>query len=133
VKSFLSILFVMMLQSDVSIDVKLDTFNVIPSDIEGGCCCFYLSTKDKLENKYICVNDFADIAYLKINGKMERFELTQFDEKTNIYSYSNKYFDFTIKTKKSDPDGSTVKGIIIVTNKKHTKTFSKNIIGFCGD
>ena len=135
-QTFLSFLFVFILQSNVSPEIKLDTFDAIPSDIEGGCCYFYLSAKDKLENKYICVNDFSDIAYLNINGKLERFHLKRFDEKTNIYLYSNNDFEFTIKTNNSDPnndDSSSVKGIITVYNKKHAKTMTKKIIGFCGD
>ena len=53
--------------------INIETFTIIPKDIDGAGCEFFLSSSDKKKSNYIFVNDFADLAYMRINGKIEKF------------------------------------------------------------
>ena len=69
------------------------TFSKIPAEIDGCSCYFFLSEKDKKNEQYVCVNDFGNLAFISLNGKLEKFEMTFSDntKKEGIYSYSNNY------------------------------------------
>ena len=115
-------------------DIELEVFTTLPKEIDGCGCYFYLSEKDKQEGKYMCVNDFANLAFVLVNGKLEKFELTEHKENSNIYLYANKAFDLKIEITKKESGGeetSKVEGIIIVKTKEGQK-LEKTFIGFCG-
>jgi len=121
-------------QPKETVKVSLDAFSVLPKDIEGCSCYFYLSKKDKKEEKYIFVNDFAKIAFVSVNGKIEKFILKEHQEGTDIYLYSNGTYDLKTKITKKESDGtegSNEEGIITLM-KGSDILFEKNFIGSCG-
>ena len=112
-------------------NIKIGHFTTIPNEIDGGSCCFYSSIQDKKKGIYVCVNDMASIAYLVINGKMERFTLINVD-KGNIYNYRSKQYLLEIiveKKKDTDYESYAIEGKMIVSslNRKVELTF----IGDC--
>lgn len=113
-------------------NIKIGHFTKIPNDVDGGSCCFYSSIQDKKKGIYVCVNDMASIAYLVINGKIERFTLINVD-KDKIYNYRNKQYLLKIiveNKKDTDYESYAIEGNIIVSslNRKVELTF----IGDCG-
>ena len=112
-------------------NIKIGHFTTIPNEIDGGSCCFYSSIQDKKKGIYVCVNDMASIAYLVINGKMERFTLINVD-KDKIYNYRSKQYLLKViveKKKDTDYESYAIEGNIIVSclNRKVELTF----IGDC--
>jgi hypothetical protein len=114
-------------------EISLDTFTTIPKEIDGCSCYFYLSETDKNANKYIFVNDFAKIAFVTVNGKLEKFEIKEHKKNSKIYLYSNKSFDLKVEITKEEPGGeeaSNMEGSITIT--KQGAKLIKNFVGSCG-
>jgi hypothetical protein len=112
-------------------NIKIGHFTTIPNDVDGGSCCFYSSIQEKKKGIYVCVNDMASIAYLVINGKMQRFTLINVD-KDKIYNYRSEQYLLKIiveKKKETDYESYAIEGKIIVSslNGKVELTF----IGDC--
>lgn len=117
-----------------AVKISLNTFSDLPKEIEGCSCYFYLSKKDRKEEKYIFVNDFAKMAFVSINGKIEKFILKEHQEGSDIYLYSNGTYDLKTKITKKESDGaegSNEEGIITLI-KGADILFEKNFIGSCG-
>ncbi|WP_158827127.1 hypothetical protein [Mucilaginibacter lacusdianchii] len=114
-------------------DVTLQSFKILPSEVEGCSCYFYASEKDQKSEKYLLVNDYANTAFIMLNGKLEKFLLKFHDEKINKYVYKHGVDLLEVKVtkwKKSGYEESTVKGIIKLTKKGYT--IQKSFIGSCG-
>ena len=112
-------------------NIKIGHFTTIPNDVDGGSCCFYSSIQDKKKGIYVCVNDMASIAYLLINGKMERFTLINIDN-GKTYNYRSKQYLLKIiveNKKDTDYESYAIEGNITVSslNRKVELTF----IGDC--
>ncbi|WP_321436735.1 hypothetical protein [uncultured Bacteroides sp.] len=112
-------------------NIRIGHFTTIPNDVDGGSCCFYSSIQDKKKGIYVCVNDMASIAYLVINGKMERFTLINID-KDKTYNYRSKQYLLKIivkKKKDTDYESYAIDGKMIVSslNRNEELTF----IGDC--
>lgn len=113
--------------------VNFETFSVIPNEIDGCGCSFYLSEKDKKDNKYICVNDFANLAFVKLKGEMVKFELTEHKDSSNIYLYKSKEYTLkieVIKKESSEYEASNIEGVITISSKEGIK--KQKFIGICG-
>jgi hypothetical protein len=116
-----------------SSNFTLKTFTQIPNEIDGCGCYFYLTNEDEIKEKYIFINDFAEIAFVSIDGKLEKFKLIKHSEASGFYSYTNGIYQLTIEivSKKSDGyETSRLKGIIKLTKGK--QMYEKKIIGTCG-
>ena len=116
-----------------SIDFNLNTFTTIPNEIDGCGCYFYLSKKDEKNEKFIFVNDFANIAFISINNKLLKFVLKEHKEAQNIYIYSNGNYVLKVDiTEKENEENETskIKGIIILSKGKNI--IKKEFIGSCG-
>lgn len=114
--------------------ILLQTFKDIPKEIDGGGCYFFLSKKDKKEVNYVCVNDFANLAFVKLNGRIEKFELVDHKVNSSFYFYKNKNYELKIEiTKKEfgEYESSNIEGIITIRTKEGLK-LERFFIGFCG-
>jgi hypothetical protein len=121
-------------KSKEGVEISLDIFSDLPKEIEGCGCYFYLSKKDKKEEKYIFMNDFAKIAFVSINGKMEKFTLKEYQTGSNIYLYSNGTYDLRTKITKKESDGAegfNEEGVLTLMKGSIT-VVEKSFIGSCG-
>ena len=113
--------------------IGLERFSVVPNEIDGCGCSFFSSEVDKKDNKYICVNDFADLAFVKLNGVMVRFELTEHKDSSNIYLYRSEEHALKIEIIKKEPadyETSNIEGVITISSKKGIN--KQKFIGTCG-
>jgi hypothetical protein len=113
--------------------ISLNTFTVIPDEIDGCSCYFYLSKLDEKKGNYILVNDFASTAFIYINNKLEKFQLKDHKENSTNYFYSNSLYDLKIEITKKERSGnesSMIKGVIKVTKDK--SSIQKPFVGSCG-
>ncbi len=108
-------------KKDVSIEIN--TFDSIPSEIDGGCCVFYKNPTTEHRKGFVMVNDLASTAYMMINHKLEKFFLTT--NKKDVFLYSNR--NFTLKVRISSKRGKAksefykVKGILVVEDHSKNK------------
>lgn len=122
-------------QSDIKI--RIDTFSVIPPEIDGCSCYFSCNSKDFKKRAYIYMNDFAQTSFLKINGKLTKFTQTDFkiiDKNTTEAKAISSDYELIVKVKKGRKSGYESQlnnGWIILTNKKGNK-ITKTFYGECG-
>lgn len=114
-------------------EIHLEPFSDFPNEIDGCSCYFSISQADLKKGLYILVNDFANLAFVKIEGKIIRFELLNHDVNSNIYHYI--YHDFKmeveiIERKKVADEIVLIKGMITLTAKG--KEAKQKFIGECG-
>lgn len=116
---------------DTTKEIHLESFSDFPEEIDG-CSCYFSISKDELKNRnYIFINDFGNIAFIKIDGNLIRFELTNHDNDIYIYNYN----DYTmkveiIKRKFIDSELELEKGIITIDTPKGE--LKQKFIGECG-
>jgi hypothetical protein len=123
--------------SDNSKPPKIDFFSDPPPDIDGCICMFSFDSTSYNANKYIYVNGFGQIAYMKLDGQMNKFTFSaesKFDKNSIKEIYLNDSFEVEIEIqyKKNVGYESTINiGIITVKNKAGQKT-TKTFYGICG-
>lgn len=113
--------------------ILVETFNEIPDLIDGCGCDFYLTEKDMQEKRYVFVNNFSKIGFVKINGRLEQFNLKAMEQKASSYHYVNDSYELSIqilKKESSNPEESKVFGVVQIKKNKHK--VEKNVIGYCG-
>ena len=111
--------------------VHLNTFHNIP--VEGCADYFYLSKNDSNKDKNICVRDFAQIAYLKINGKLEKM-IYKPGKSTDDATYANAEYSVNIKVvskRATGPESYRTRAILTVYHKGKI-AITQNVIGFGG-
>lgn len=106
-------------KADTTKEIHLESFSDFPEEIDGCSCYFSISKNEFKKRNYIFVDDFGDIAFIKIDGKLMRFELTSNYDDTYIY----KYKDYTLKLeilkrKFIESELELEKGIITVNTPK---------------
>ena len=114
-------------------EINLELFSSIPIEIDGCGCSFYATENDKKDGKYICVNDFANLAFIKLNGQMVKFTLSEHKEDSNTYIYKNREYTLKVEiTRKQagDYEMSNVEGIITISFKEYSK--EQKFVGTCG-
>lgn len=120
-----------------SIEVKqltIDTFSTIPPEIEGCSCTFSNDSIEYKNDKYIYANNFANLAFVKINGVMTKFETYSKEGNSKIKKYTNDNYEMTIQIENSKPAGyesSEMSGQIKLSDKKGY-TLTKKFYGICG-
>lgn len=122
-----------LLEKQQESQINVGVFSSIPKEIDGCACYFYMTEQDKKQEKYVCVNDFASIAFVYVNGRLQKFILKEHKKTDNSYFYSNEEFNLEIHiTKKNDAgdEGSDVSGTITVSNK--SQNITKDFVGNCG-
>ncbi|GAB3924744.1 hypothetical protein GCM10028827_13200 [Mucilaginibacter myungsuensis] len=113
--------------------INLTAFVVIPDEIDGCSCDFYLSKKDEKRRRYLMVNDFGNTAFVSINNKVEKIFLKEHKEGSSKYLYSNDEYEIKIEITEKIDDGeetSLMKGIFTII--KGQTMLQKNFIGSCG-
>jgi len=117
--------------------IVLDTFSTFPADIVGCSCYFSRDSVDFNHEKYIYMNDLADISYLKINGNLIKFKQTehkQIDQDHSTSEATSDLFKLTIKVTRGKSVGyevSSQTGTITVTDKSG-KSITTEFYGVCG-
>ena len=117
--------------------ITIDTFSTFPPEIDGCSCCFSNNATEFKKGEYIYMNDFAQISFMKINGVLTKFTLTDFQniDSLNIKAkYKNDNYELIIETKDENQKDSetTIKtGTIKLTNKKGA-IVSRRFYGECG-
>gem|GEM_PF-5369296 len=116
--------------------INLETFDTVPSDIEGCSCSFSNTLADANINEYICVTNYSNIAYLKLNGELTKFLLTKSDtlvDGTSIINYENERLKLTIECKftKTEYESSSTIGTIRL-NDKSGEILTRKFVGGCG-
>ena len=119
-----------------SVLITLDTFDGYPSDIEGCSCSCSNNIADFNNNQHVCVTSYWDIAYLKLNGELTRFNLTKYDtlsDGTSIVNYENEKFKLTIECKfiETKYESSSTTGTIRLKDKSG-EILNRKFIGGCG-
>src|SRR6476469_6868269 len=62
-------------------NISIETFSDFPNEIDGCSCYFSNNESEFKQKKYIYVNNYANLSFMKVNGKMLRFSLSS--EKPN--------------------------------------------------
>ncbi|OMQ08467.1 hypothetical protein [[Flexibacter] sp. ATCC 35103] len=118
-------------------EFSIDTFSTFPPEING-CSCYF--SNDSIEFKkggYIYIEDFEGTSFLKINGTLTKFILTdakEIDSLTTLSKYKSKSLNMTLEIKdgKQSGDETSLKtGKITITDKKG-KIITKTFYGECG-
>ena len=121
----------------LSDSITLDTF-AFPEEIEG-CSCYFSATRQEfVRQNYIYTDDFQKNAFLKINGELVKFNLTEKSQNNdgNKLNISFKNEDYTVEingetVEKGEIETQLYKGKITIRNKTG-KTLVKNFYGECG-
>jgi hypothetical protein len=112
--------------------MQMNSFTNIPEEIDGCSCFFSVSQEELKKGCYIFVNDFASLAFVKIQGELKRFELQNHDEEYNAYYYlcNEDTMEVKILNKITCEDGSELmEGIITI--KMKNDTIKQKYVGKC--
>ena len=82
-------------------ELRIEPLDEWPQEIMG-CSCYFSHTKSEFANKnYIYIDNYKDLAFLKINGQIEKFKLLASDTLTasvgSVKSWKNDNFEMTIE------------------------------------
>jgi hypothetical protein len=118
-------------------ELSIDSFSEFPSEIDGCSCYFSNDSNEFKAGKYIYVNDFADISFLKINGEMVKFKQTKYSKKdsltTEVQANEGEY-ELIIRILKGRETGDETQlqtGTLILKSKRGKKIV-KSFYGECG-
>lgn len=121
------------IRSDSAKTIQLEPFSDFPNEIDGCSCCFSKSQEEYKKKMYVFVNDFAVLAFVKIDGKLIRFELQNHDENRNIYYYihnDDKMKVEIIKKTTNEDEIVVIEGLITIDTLKGN--VKQKFIGECG-
>lgn len=113
--------------------IQLESFSDFLNEIDGCSCCFSKSQEEYKKKMYVFVNDFAVLAFVKIDGKLIRFELQNHDENSNIYYYihnDDKMKVEIIKKTTNEDEIVVIEGLITIDTLKGD--VKQKFIGECG-
>jgi hypothetical protein len=117
-------------------ELSIDSFSKFPSEIDG-CSCYFSNDSNEFKvGKYIYVNDFADISFLKINGEMTKFKQTKYstiDSLTTEVQASEGEYELIIRISKGRETGEETQlqtGTLILKSKRGKKIV-KSFYGEC--
>lgn len=111
--------------------INLESFSDFPDEIDGCSCYFSISQANLKNGIYIFVNDFASFAFVKIKGKLFRFELQTHDENSYIYTYNNDRMEVEITKRETISDEvSLIEGLITINTAKGS--VKQKFVGECG-
>lgn len=124
--------------------LKINFMRGFPEEIVG-CSCYFSDTKENIYSnaeKLYYIDDFGKIAFMKINGNLEKFNITKTDsitEKKHSYFENNKYKGeikaLIIPSESYKNEGNELwfyKGFIEITDKKTMQKTKVTIYGECG-
>jgi hypothetical protein len=112
---------------------KINSFTGLPKEIDGCSSYFFLSKNDKKTERYLFVNDLAQLSFIKIDNKLVKFTLVKNYKigKVDVFLYKSGSMTLQIelKTQKSIEDQTEVTGIMTV----QFPTGQKETLNFIGD
>lgn len=117
--------------------LRIDTFSTFPDEIDG-CSCYFSNDSTELEQgKYIYMNNYAEISFMKINGILTKFTQTEFKEKdknTTVEKFISDKYELIIEVKKGKQNGyeSRLQSGKINLNDKKGNTITISFYGECG-
>ncbi len=115
----------------------IDTFSTFPPEIDGCSCYFSNDSAEFKKGVYIYMNDYAQASFLKINGVLTSFTLTdskQVSETKTITKAKSDNYEMTMEVIDSIQNGDETwlkTGTIRLTDKAG-KTITKPFYGECG-
>ncbi|MBR4454495.1 MAG: hypothetical protein IKS33_09610 [Bacteroidales bacterium] len=120
------------LSCDTVCTIQINSFTDIPEEIDGCACAFSVSREELKKRLYIFVNDFASLAFVKVDGELKRFELQSYNEDNHTYYYFCKedIMEVKIFNKITCEDESVlIEGIITIMTKNGI--IKQKFIGTC--
>ncbi|WP_162926905.1 hypothetical protein [Flavobacterium psychrotrophum] len=115
----------------------LTSFTDVPSEIDGCSCLFSSDSLDFKNNRYLYANDFAEIAFMKINGTMVKFKQVSHQEKDSLSAFTTyraKDLEMSIETRQTRKINYEVMeetGTITV-KRSDGQAITKTVYGVCG-
>lgn len=115
----------------------LTSFTDVPPEIDGCSCLFSSDSLDFKNNRYLYANDFAEVAFMKINGITVKFKQVSHQEKDSLSTftiYRAEDLEMSIETKqtkKIDYEVMEETGTITV-KRSDGQAITKTIYGVCG-
>jgi len=116
---------------------KIEVIEKWPDDIEGCSCYFSRNRAEFKKSEYIYMDNYGDIAYLKINGNLERFRLAKSkslmsSDRTEA-TWVNENFEFDIKTEQiGQIDETWQRKGKLTLKQKDGEIIEEDIYGECG-
>ena len=116
--------------------IRIDTFSTFPNEIVGCSCLFSNDSTEFEQGKYIYMNDYAEISFMKINGILTKFTQTKFkqkDKNTTVEKFISDKYDLTIEVKRGKQNGyeSRLQSGTIKLNDKKGNTITISFYGEC--
>jgi hypothetical protein len=117
--------------------LTVETFSTFPPEINGCSCYFSNDSIEFKKGEYIYVNDYAETSFLKINGILTKFTLTDFkkiDATKTIAKAKNDNYEMTIEVSEEirNGDETWLKTGTIKLTDKNGETVTKVFYGECG-
>jgi hypothetical protein len=117
--------------------IRIDTFSTFPDEIDGCSCYFSNDSTEFKQGKYIYMNNYAKISFMKINGMLTKFTQTEFkvkDKTTVIAKFISGKYDLIIEVKRGEQNGdeTTLQSGTIKLSDKKGKTVTTTFYGECG-
>ena len=123
--------------------LSIDTFSEIPDDVDGCSCTFSNDSIEYNKKQYIFTSDITKVLYMKINGKMIKFnlnndgsvEMNSIPHAGSKIKIENSLYKIVIEYDKVIEAGYETRamtGTIQLTDIKSGNTVVKKIFGVCG-
>lgn len=114
----------------------VENFTEFPDEIDG-CACYYARTKDNLyRGNYVYTDNHSDLAFMKINGRMEPFMLlkkTEVSSKHWIKVFSNSSYTITVDSEQNwQVDQVWHQNATITVKNKKGQELVEYMYGECG-
>lgn len=110
-------------------------FSKLPPEIDG-CACYFSTNENEFEaGNYIYADNFENIGFMSIDGKMVKFDLKELPsgEKETIKSGVSDEYDLIIKMKQvGQVDETWQQEGTIAVRKKNEAPITKIFYGECG-
>lgn len=117
--------------------IVLESFSGYPPEIDGCSCIFASDSTAYNQDQHIYVNDFAKTSFVKINGKLIRFEEISHEKKDSLNTvakYKAGNYSMIVTVKNNGESGyeaySTTGSIKIEDDKGNTS--EQPFYGICG-
>ena len=120
----------------------IDIISEFPPEIDGCSCYFSKNEADFKKKKYIYVDNYKKIAFVKINGKLIKFERISQEKIENAFYKSNYksldkdqsyLLETNIKMEEQNGDETFFYiGMVKVSDKDGRTTLMQTFIGECG-
>ena len=120
-------------------EIKIGTFNGLPSEIDGCSCYFSANQKEFKQKKYIYADDYLDNAYIIINDKKVKFKSIKASVSANgndvhwVKKFKSEDYQITVETFQTGEidETSQERGTITIKSTDGDQVV-KTFVGECG-